>query len=219
MLATQTTPSGEDLNATVSTDENLNATVSTDEATGLKYKGKTTPEEREAAADRYRQTEQAARANATIKNTGINAVSTPAPSDPLHYYGPYPNYANSPMPTGSVATVTITDGGTGYFAPVVEIVDLYNTGSGATATATADPVTGTITGVTITNAGSGYTAPVVYVSNATAPQGADAQLDATIGGALSGGIRKFISALPSISVAVPDTTTYPGAEPVDHPRR
>ncbi|WP_440950678.1 hypothetical protein [Methanosphaerula subterraneus] len=202
MLATQITPSGAD----------LNATVSIDEKTGLRYKGKTTPEEREAAADRYRQTEQAARSNATIKNTGINAASTPAPSDPPHYYGPYPNYANSPMPTGSVATVTITSGGSGYFAPVVEIVDLYNTGSGATATATADPATGAITGVTITNAGSGYTAPVVYVSNATAPQGADAQLDATIGGALSGGIRKFISALPSISVAVPDTTTYPDAD-------
>jgi FtsP/CotA-like multicopper oxidase with cupredoxin domain len=202
MLATQTTPSGED----------LNATVSIDEKTGLRYKGKTTPEEREAAADRNRQTEQAARSNATIKNTGLNGASTPAPSDPPHYYGPYPNYANSPMPTGSVATVTITSGGTGYFAPVVEIVDLYNTGSGATATATADPATGAITGVTITNAGSGYTAPVVYVSNATAPQGADAQLDATIGGALSGGIRKFISALPSISVAVPDTTTYPDAD-------
>ncbi|MEN6341851.1 MAG: multicopper oxidase domain-containing protein [Methanospirillum sp.] len=175
-------------------------------ATGSKYKGKVTPEERAAAGERYKQAVQASRA------TSAMVMPTPAPGDPPHYFGPYPNYANSPMPKGAVTNITIVDGGTGYFSPVVEIVDLYNTGSGATATATADPATGAITGVTITNGGTGYSAPVVYVSNTTAPQGANANIEATIGGALTGGIRKFMSALPSISVAVPDTTTYPGAD-------
>ncbi len=183
------------------------STVSSDAKTGLKYKGKVTPDERKAAGDRYKETVQASRAAGSAI-----VVPTPAPGEAPHYFGPYPNYANSPMPKGTVTNVTIVDGGTGYFVPVVEIVDLYNTGSGATATATADPVTGAITGVTITSGGTGYTAPVVYVSNATAPQGANADVRATVGGALTGGLRKFMSALPSLTVAVPDTTTYPGSD-------
>ncbi len=192
---------------TKGTGKSDSSTVGSDAKTGLKYKGKVKPEERQAAGERYKQAAQASRAAGSAM-----VMPTPAPGDPPHYFGPYPNYANSPMPKGAVTNVTIVDGGTGYFAPVVEIVDLYNTGSGATATATADPATGTITGVTITSGGTGYTAPVVYVSNATAPQGANAQIEATIGGTLTGGIRKFMSALPSISVAVPDKTTYPGSD-------
>ncbi len=55
-----------------------------------------------------------------------------------HYFGPYPNYANSPQSVGD-ATVTIS-----------------GDGSGAEATATVG-VNGAITGITITKPGSNYT--------------------------------------------------------------
>lgn len=203
-------------NATETANVTTNATVTgsadstaigIDKETKLTYKGKVTPEERKVAADRYRQSVQDALATGAME-----MPMPPAPGDPPHYYGPYPNYANSPMPKGPVTDIAVVSGGTGYFAPVVEIVDLYNTGMGATATATSNPVTGAIETVTITNGGTDYSAPVVYISNATAPQGADAELAAGIGGTLSGGIRKFVSALPNLAVATPDTATYPGCD-------
>ncbi|TAK33725.1 MAG: hypothetical protein EPO21_12010 [Chloroflexota bacterium] len=135
-----------------------------------------------------------------------------------HYFGPYPNYANSPMPKGAVANLTLDDGGSGYSAPLVSIVDVYGTGSGASASATVDPATGAINSIALANGGSDYTAPVVIISD---PTGEDAAATATIGGPLTGGIRKFVDSLPGlgaankntldqyIPVAVPDTTTYP----------
>ncbi len=210
--ADSATGSDQQLAAALTIDKNPGTsgtpTEGVDAKTGLRYKGgRITPEERQAAGERYKEAAQATR-NAS----SAMVMPTPAPGDSPHYFGPYPNYANSPLPKGAVSNITIVDGGTGYFVPTVEIVDLYNTGMGATATATADPVTGAITSVAITNPGMNYTAPVVYISNATAPQGANADVQATVGGQLSGGIRKFVSALPSLSVAVPDTTTYPGSD-------
>ncbi|WP_133980817.1 Ig-like domain repeat protein [Kribbella voronezhensis] len=67
-----------------------------------------------------------------------------------HYFGPYPNWANSPQVL-SDAIVTITNGG----------------GTGAEARATVDPKTGGITAVTVVSPGSGYTsAPDVAVTAA-----------------------------------------------------
>jgi len=173
----------------------------------LKYKGRVTPEERAAAAIRYKKGIQ----DALGKGIALPRA-TLDPGGVPHYFGPFPNYANSPMPSGAIANITIDDAGTGYFAPVVTIMDLYNTGSGAMATATSDPVTGAITAITLVSGGSGYTAPAVYITNATAPQGSDAMASATIGGPLTGGLKKFTSPLPNIAVAVPDTTAYPGAD-------
>jgi FtsP/CotA-like multicopper oxidase with cupredoxin domain len=62
-----------------------------------------------------------------------------------HYFGPYPNWANSPQ-TLADAIVTITPA-TG------------DTGTGAEATATVDPATGGISDVTVTSPGSGFTVP------------------------------------------------------------
>ncbi len=62
-----------------------------------------------------------------------------------HYYGPFPNWANSPF-TLPDAKVTITGDGTGAEA-------VATVGAG-----------GAITGITITNPGSGYSSPTVDIT-------------------------------------------------------
>lgn len=80
----------------------------------------------------------------------VQAVIPPDESKIPHYYGPYPNWALSPL-TLADATVEITGGG----------------GTGATAVASVG-ANGIITGITITNPGSGYTsAPTVDITSAT----------------------------------------------------
>ncbi len=59
-----------------------------------------------------------------------------------HYFGPYPNWANSPQVLAD-AVVTLSGGG----------------GTGALATASVDPKTGGVTAITVTDPGSGYTSP------------------------------------------------------------
>ena len=100
-----------------------------------------------------------------------------------HYFGPYPNWANSPqvMPnalvtvdgpravaqaSGGVDAIVVTDSGVGYVTPVVSLGAPTLVG-GTTATATAAIAgDGTIT-VTVTEPGSGYlTAPSVTISDA-----------------------------------------------------
>ncbi len=151
-----------------------------------------------------------------------------------HYFGPYGNWAYSPLPKGSIGSITVDIGGTGYTAPVVTILDAYGTGDGL-ATATIDPptqidsVTGAITGITVTNAGSGYSAPIVVITDTT---GVDAAATATLTG-LTGGMRKFVDSMPGlgpaganniiqahgagqyIPVAVPETVTFSG-QPADY---
>lgn len=156
---------------------------------------------------------------AGAQEIGLSAVMTP--NEIPHFYGPFPNYANSPMPKGSISYITVDDPGTGYTAPTVTILDVYDTGSGATASATV--ANGSITGISVTAAGSGYTAPYVLIEDAT---GVNALATATLGlssdPAVNGGIRKFVDSLPQldtpnnlgqyIPIAVPDTTTFPGSD-------
>ncbi|ACG72197.1 Fibronectin type III domain protein [Anaeromyxobacter sp. K] len=147
-----------------------------------------------------------------------------APGSAPHYFGPYANYANSPLRLAD-ATVDITGAGTG-----------------AAATATVDLATGAVTAVAVTAPGTGYLADgstlVTISSTATTAAGAAATavvdpltgevtaivLDAPGTGYVSPGIRKFVNRLPGlgpgaandlgqyIPVAVPDTTTYPGSD-------
>jgi FtsP/CotA-like multicopper oxidase with cupredoxin domain len=141
-----------------------------------------------------------------------------------HYFGPYPNWAYSPMPKGPINSLsyTVVSGGTGYSAtPTVTINDLYATGTGATATATV--VGGVITAIVPGAVGSNYSAPTVVITDAT---GTGAVVTAAIGGpfAAGTGIRKFIDSVPGLNpagvnnlgqyipVGVPDTTTYPGSD-------
>ncbi len=150
---------------------------------------------------------------------GVSLSAVMTPDETPHFYGPFPNYANSPMPTGSISYITVDEPGTGYTAPIVTILDVYATGTGATAEATLSG--GSINGISVTAPGSGYTAPIVVIEDAT---GVDAFATAMLSTQLSGGIRKFVDALPGLGiananalgqylpVAIPDTTTFPDAD-------
>ena len=63
------------------------------------------------------------------------------------------NWANSPLPAGTITGFTLISGGDGYVNPVVVITDPTG-GTGASATATAD-LTGALTAIT-GGGGSGY---------------------------------------------------------------
>ncbi|MEW5828724.1 MAG: multicopper oxidase domain-containing protein [Chloroflexota bacterium] len=156
-----------------------------------------TQAERQAAADRAAekgfalpklgQAQMVGRMN--TNRTGQKAGGTPwqilAPIGGTvvpHYYGPYPNYANSPLrlpdalveflgdgtgaaasavvdpATGAVTDILLESGGSGFTtAPTVSISSAVMGGTGATATAT---ISGSVATVQVTNGGSGYTAPV-----------------------------------------------------------
>jgi len=91
---------------------------------------------------------------AQITTAAPAAAPAAGPASPVdetrvpHYFGPYPNYANSPQVLAD-AQVAIGGGG----------------GTGATAVATVDPRTGGISAVTVTGSGSGYLiSPVVTIT-------------------------------------------------------
>jgi FtsP/CotA-like multicopper oxidase with cupredoxin domain len=167
---------------------------------------------------------EAAAARAKEKGLALPVFGTAqmaSPGTAPHYFGPYPNYANSPLrladaavtltgdgtgataaatvdlATGAITAIAVTNPGSGYtVAPAVTITST-GTGSGADATATIDPVAGTVTAVTVIAGGTGYVTP---------------------------GIRKFVDTLPLLTpdgannlgqyipVAIPDATTYPGSD-------
>ncbi len=115
----------------------------------------------------------------------LGGAASAAPSSPTdeskvpHYFGPYPNWANSSLAQrdatvtitgdgtgakaeatigqdGSVSAITVTDPGQGYTNASVTI-----TGSGTGASATAQVVNrGSVVDVAVRTRGSGYTAPV-----------------------------------------------------------
>jgi FtsP/CotA-like multicopper oxidase with cupredoxin domain len=189
-------------------------------------KTRITTVQRRAAAARFKQLRQAALskkgATSTLGTSAMAAaMAMPDPGGVPHYFGPYPNYANSPLPKGPITAVTLVSGGQGYTAPTVMIDDLYGTGGGAIATASFVP-NGPIIGITVGDPGAGYSAPIVYILD---PTGTGADATAAIGGSLdslTGGIRKFVDSLPGLNaagtnnlgqyipVAIPDTAAYPG---------
>jgi hypothetical protein len=90
--------------------------------------------------------------------------------------------------SGSVTSVTVNDGGTGYAADATISFSAAPTG-GITATGTPVIVGGVITGITITNPGYGYTsAPSISVS--------------------SGGSANFTAVIANAGVAIDNETTY-----------
>ncbi|OPY33711.1 MAG: multicopper oxidase [Methanomassiliicoccales archaeon PtaU1.Bin124] len=155
-----------------------------------------------------------------VKNTSANlALGQMDPGGVPHYFGPYANYANSPVPTGSITSITVDNSGTRYSNPVVTIEDAWGTGSGAIATAVV--ISGSIYSINVVFGGSGYSAPIAKIAD---PTGSGAALTCNMDGALTGGIRKFIDTLPGlgasnannlgnyIGIGVPDLTTYPGCD-------
>ena len=176
------------------------------------------------------------RKNAASRVKAVALAAPPGPGSVPDYFGPYPNYANSPFP--NVVTVTpptavaitgfaVQNGGSGYTTPAVVI----SGGGGTGATATARVANGVITAVVLTNPGTGYTsAPTITISDPS-PRASGASVAATFittGGTptntVTGGIRKFVDSLPGVGpagannlgqfipVAVPDTTTFPGSD-------
>lgn len=110
-----------------------------------------------------------------------------------HYFGPYPNWANSPLTSpdvaveiignGTGATATATVGvngaitgftiltpGSGYTSATVNIT---GGGTGATASAVVNP-SGAVVAVNVGAAGAGYTAPVVAITGGGATTAATA---------------------------------------------
>ena len=181
----------------------------------LKFKDKVTPADQQAAAARF------------VEQGGFMAAAVNYTVDPgtgylVPDYFADANWAYSPLPGGSIGSITVDDGGAGYSAtPTVTIIDVYGPGTGANASATVD-VNGVITAINVTAAGSGYVAPVVIIEDATGTAAtASAALDPAT---LTGGLRKFMDSLPGlgpaaannlgqyIPIAVPNTTAYAGAD-------
>jgi len=117
---------------------------------------------------------------------GSRATTVAMPASPVdetkvpHYFGPYPNWANSPFTqpdaqvvitgngtgataeatvgaNGAITAITVTDGGSGYTNAKV---DILGSGTGATADVTIVKK-GAVVAVTVNTPGTGYTAPVV----------------------------------------------------------
>jgi len=83
-----------------------------------------------------------------------------------HYFGPYPNWANTPQVLADAVVALIGGGGTG-----------------AEATATVNPRTGGIDAVTVTAPGTGYTSPpdVAITAAGVTPTAAAAVADISLG--------------------------------------
>jgi FtsP/CotA-like multicopper oxidase with cupredoxin domain len=130
---------------------------------------------------------------------------TEGPGGIPHYFGPYGNWAFSPLPKGGVAAVTILAGGTGYNNPIIVVDDAYGTGASFTIPTTqlAGVVQAPIIAAPI---GSDISAPVATVVDDPAlcggggqpACGAGALADATVGGPVTGGMRKFVDTLPGL---------------------
>jgi len=159
------------------------------------------PALRRMAAARYKQFQARMLATALAKGSitarGPAAARAPLPlaevgSTP-HYFGPFPNYANSPVPRGPIASVVLMNSGTGYVAPTVVVEDFYGTGTGAQVEAVMDPAfPGVISGINLINRGSDYSAPVAYVVDTV---GTGAEIVVSIGGAFANGLRQFVDML------------------------
>ena len=137
----------------------------------------------------------------------LAAASAPVPGGTPDYFGPYSNWANSALPIGPIAAITMTSGGLGYSAPAVTISDVSGVGPTVPATATVG-AGGAITAISVPP--GNYAAPVVTITD---PTGVDASAAASITPA-SGGLRKFMDALPDLKslIATPDTVTFPGSD-------
>jgi len=103
-------------------------------ADGLYFnEGRPSPSDRKAAAE----TNKSLGLKPGVAGEGMEPSAVGADGNYVpHFFGPYANYANSPLPKGAITEITVDAGGSGYTSPpTVVIDDVYGTGSGATATA------------------------------------------------------------------------------------
>ena len=162
----------------------------------LKQRGKIPPSEQKAAAKRARALGMKPGASGVAAPAALPLPGIEGPGGVPHYFGPFANWAYSPLPKGAIATIAVVDGGTGYSAPVVTVSDIYGTSTNAVATATVTD--GVITAISVDVAGSGYSAPIVTITDST---GTGATAAATIGGPFAGGLRKFVDKVPGLTAA------------------
>ena len=133
--------------------------------------------------------------------TSFLGMSSPAEAMPMsavdetqvpHYFGPYPNWANSPFTlsdatvqitgdgagaqavatvggNGAITGITLTNAGVGYTTAAVNILSTNGTGAAATAAVT---LTGSVTSIAVNTPGSGYSNPVVTLTGGSAAVGA-----------------------------------------------
>ena len=178
----------------------------------------------------------AARAKALGLSPGVSLMGVPGdtplggiegPGGIPHYFGPYGNWAFSPLPKGPVTAVTVTSGGTGYTSPTCTISDAHGTNDNVTL-----PCNANLSGVVEIPAGgpygAGFTAPIVIITD---PTGTGATAEASIAMVPIGadypagiGIKKFVDNVALlgpggantlgqyIPVAVADNTSYLGSD-------
>ena len=187
---------------------------------GMPKMRNTTQAQRKAAAKNKKQAglrrigapAKGAKGTAGAASLAATTLAATAPAATPDYFGPYSNWANSPLPQGPInPVVTMTSLGGGYNAatpPLVTISDVYGMGAGATATATVD-ASGQVASVTVDNSGSNnlYAGPVVMIDPPPCTfAGCEiATASATIAGATSyaGGLKKFIDTLPDLKALMP----------------
>jgi FtsP/CotA-like multicopper oxidase with cupredoxin domain len=170
----------------------------------------------------------------TVTSQGTGYTCPPDVAITSTYGGGAAAHTTFSAGSGYISSITLVNGGTNYFAPVVTIA---GNGTGATADATTDPYTGAITGINLTSPGRGYTTVGISISD-SGGTGSGAMATATVSNAIiavvvdaagtgyrtPGGLRKFVDTLPGlgpsaannlgqyVSVAHPDTVTYPGSD-------
>ncbi len=129
----------------------------------------------------------------SISQVTAAPVAQTGGTDTPHYFGPWPNWATSPltMPdaqviitgngngaeavatvgaNGAITGITVTNGGSGYSNAKVDII---GSGTGATAKPTIVKK-GAVVAITVNTFGSGYTAPTVSISGGGGGSGATA---------------------------------------------
>ena len=114
------------------------------------------------------------------------------------------------MNTGSITSLNLTSGGSGYTAPLSVAITTAGAGGGGAATATLG---GFISSVTLTNGGTGYTSPTVTISDSGGGIGTGATATAAVAG---GVITEIIitnqgSNYSAPVVTITDTGTGTGA--------
>jgi FtsP/CotA-like multicopper oxidase with cupredoxin domain len=124
------------------------------------------------------------------------------------------NWANSPLPAGTITGYTLIAGGSGFVSPTVTVTDI--TGATLSGSSAPTPIVtgGVITGFTGGTGGTGYTAPVITIVDAAAPGGSGALATAILGPPYTGGIKKFLDPLVDLKtvIATSDQTTFPNSD-------
>ena len=137
-----------------------------------------------------------------------------------HYFGPYPNWANSPMPMGNISNITVDNGGRFYIGNAQPLLSRTHTSQVPEQLQLPTLSVILIQNITVTNGGTNYTAPVVIISGT----GTGATATAHLRWSLPERHRKFVDTLPGLNpagannlgqyipVAQSDTTSYPGSD-------